>query len=122
MAVATKRQTRKHVPYLRELRSKRDDLMDHLRVGREQVVAEQVPDDNWALASRTLMQDLAVGTLQRERQLLVEVEDALDRLDEGEYGVCEVCGEEIPERRLRALPWARFCLLCAERFQVHWRN
>lgn len=122
MAVATKRQAQKQGLYERLLRSKRDDLQARLRDHRQQVQAEQGPDDNWALASRTLLQDLAVGTLERVQELLGEVEQALGRLRQGVYGVCEGCGEDIPQRRLQALPWARFCLTCAERRQAHWKN
>jgi DnaK suppressor protein len=45
----------------------------------------------------------------RERQL---IDDALDSLDEGTYGVCADCGGEINEKRLQALPFARLCVAC----------
>ncbi len=45
----------------------------------------------------------------RERQL---IDDALDSLDEGTYGMCAECGEEISEKRLQALPFARLCVAC----------
>ncbi len=121
MAVATKRgsapsagRAGKYAPYERLLRARRTELMKHLREHREEIVTERGPEDEWGLATRTLMEDLAVGTLQREQQLLREVETALARLDRGDYGVCEGCGEDIPERRLQALPWTCFCLKCAE--------
>ena len=47
------------------------------------------------------------------RQLRM-VEEALDRLDAGDYGVCLCCDEPIAEKRLRALPWARYCVVCQE--------
>jgi len=122
MAVATKTRNNKFAPYERLLRSKVDELQDHLREHRQEVVAERIPEDNWGLASRELMQDLAVGTLEREAQMLEEVEHALVRLDNGVYGLCEGCGEPIPERRLKALPWARLCVPCAERQQGNSKN
>jgi DnaK suppressor protein len=42
------------------------------------------------------------------------VEEALDRLDAGDYGICLSCEEPIPAKRLRALPWARYCVACQE--------
>ena len=42
------------------------------------------------------------------------IEDALERLTAGEYGICEGCGEPIPPKRLLAIPWARFCIACQE--------
>jgi DnaK suppressor protein len=106
---------RKHAPYAHLLRQKRAELLDHLRNHRQEIVVERVPEDGVGLASLTLLEDLAVGAFQREQQLLGEVEAALRRLRDRVFGVCERCGEEIPERRLKALPWARLCLDCAER-------
>jgi DnaK suppressor protein len=42
------------------------------------------------------------------------VEEALDRLDAGDYGICLACDEAIAEKRLLALPWARYCVTCQE--------
>ncbi|MCX6630153.1 MAG: TraR/DksA family transcriptional regulator [Candidatus Solibacter sp.] len=42
------------------------------------------------------------------------VEEALDRLDAGDYGTCLACDEPIAEKRLRALPWARYCVTCQD--------
>ena len=42
------------------------------------------------------------------------VDEALDRLNAGDYGVCLACEEPIPAKRLRALPWARYCVPCQE--------
>lgn len=43
-----------------------------------------------------------------EQALLTEVQAALKRIEDGTYGKCEVCGRPIPEKRLEAIPWARF--------------
>ncbi len=118
MAVATKRAPNKSTSYARMLQSKREELLDRLRDYREAMQTERVPDDEIGLASRTLLEDLAVGTLQREHQLLREVDAALGRIHQGSFGICERCGEDIPERRLKALPWTRLCLKCAERRQA----
>ena len=42
------------------------------------------------------------------------VDEALDRLDSGDYGICLACEEPIPAKRLRAIPWARYCIPCQE--------
>ena len=47
-----------------------------------------------------------------DRRLLKEVEIALRKLDEGAFGECERCGETIAEKRLDALPFARYCIAC----------
>ena len=47
------------------------------------------------------------------RQLRL-VEEALDRLNAGDYGICLACDQPIPEKRLRALPWACYCVTCQD--------
>jgi DnaK suppressor protein len=42
------------------------------------------------------------------------VDEALDRMDSGDYGVCLACEAPIPAKRLQALPWAKYCLTCQE--------
>jgi RNA polymerase-binding transcription factor DksA len=63
--------------------------------------------------------DMGTETFEREKDLsileqveaeLADVEHALRRLDEGTYGTCEVCGKEIPDERLEAMPATRLCL------------
>ena len=118
MGVATRTaKNGKFAPFERLLRARRAELQEHLREHRYDVQADPVPDDSYSEAARLQLEDLAIGTMMREREMLDEIELALGRLSEGEYGTCEDCGDEIPERRLRALPWARLCVNCAERHQ-----
>ena len=46
------------------------------------------------------------------------IEEALDRIQSGDYGICLSCEETIPEKRLKALPWARYCVVCQEEVGV----
>lgn len=54
-----------------------------------------------------------IGLMSSERKLLVEINDALDRIENHTYGICEGDGEPIPKARLEAIPWARYCVSCA---------
>ncbi|MHC4171865.1 MAG: TraR/DksA family transcriptional regulator [Planctomycetota bacterium] len=54
-----------------------------------------------------------LGLMDSERRLLVEIEDALGRIEDGTYGICQSNGELIPKVRLDAIPWARYCVACA---------
>jgi len=58
--------------------------------------------------------DRELGLLlgDREREKLRNIDEALLRLDEGEYGICEECEEEIPMGRLKIVPFARHCVKC----------
>jgi RNA polymerase-binding protein DksA len=59
-------------------------------------------------------QEFALDLMDSEKKLLVEINDALRRIDEGTYGICEGRGEPISKARLNAIPWARYCVVCAE--------
>lgn len=48
----------------------------------------------------------------RERRLINKIKDALDRIDNGEFGICEECGEEISEARLKVRPVTTLCINC----------
>lgn len=50
-----------------------------------------------------------------EYQKLRQLQEALDRLDHGEYGVCQNCEDPIPPRRLQAVPWAKYCVSCQDK-------
>ncbi|MFY9805596.1 MAG: TraR/DksA C4-type zinc finger protein [Candidatus Acidiferrales bacterium] len=92
----------------------RDELIARITIRIREVRIDREPDDQAAWATDNAMKDLAVVTLERERRTLAEIEAALWRIKEGEYGTCRPCGEQIPDVRLQALPWARVCVRCAE--------
>jgi len=58
--------------------------------------------------------ELAIRNLDRESGLLRQVKGALARLEDGSYGICMHCEEEISPRRLAAVPWAQYCIQCQE--------
>jgi DnaK suppressor protein len=51
----------------------------------------------------------------RERKLISKIKEALDRLDQGTFGICEECGEDISEERLKARPVTTLCINCKKR-------
>lgn len=55
-------------------------------------------------------QEFALGLMDSERKLLREIDDALERVERGTYGICEGTGRSIPKARLEAQPWARYCV------------
>ena len=59
--------------------------------------------------------DIELALIQMRAETLVRIDEALTRLDAGEYGLCVECDDEIAERRLRALPFAVRCTSCEER-------
>jgi RNA polymerase-binding transcription factor DksA len=67
------------------------------------------------LGTDAFEQENTLNLLQNEEQVLADIAAALERLEHGAYGRCEECGAEIPEVRLRILPYARFCIECARK-------
>ncbi len=55
-------------------------------------------------------QEFALGLMDSERKILAEINDALGRIGEGVYGICEGTGKPIAKARLEANPWARYCI------------
>ena len=62
------------------------------------------------LGTDNFEQDFALGLMDGERKILAEIIDALKRIDEGVYGICEGTGQPIAKARLEANPWARYCI------------
>ena len=62
------------------------------------------------MASVTFERELDEGLEEGAMQTLAQVDRAIARLDDGTYGICERCGGEIGEERLRARPWATLCI------------
>ena len=69
------------------------------------------------LGTDNFEQEFTLNLLQNEEQVLVEIAEALDRLDKGTFGRCEECHQAIPVARLRALPYTRHCVECARKLQ-----
>jgi DnaK suppressor protein len=81
---------------------------------RDEIRIENAAEDFDRIQQR-INREVAIRNLDRESRLLKSVEEALDRIETGTFGVCLGCEEEIPEKRLRAVPWASHCLSCQEK-------
>jgi RNA polymerase-binding protein DksA len=69
------------------------------------------------MGSDEAMRDAAFIRGEASGDLLEEIDEALERLDKGEYGRCESCGQEIPKARLEAIPYAKYCLSCKQEME-----
>jgi DnaK suppressor protein len=58
-----------------------------------------------------------LGLMDSERKIIMEIDDALHRIEDGTYGTCDGNGEQIPKERLKAIPWARYCVDCASKME-----
>ena len=98
---------------LEEMKEKlRQEMDSALRAEREGSKDEGM--DTYDLASEERDREISFILTDRERNKFTAIEDALERLSEGSYGVCEACGLEIGEERLEALPFTRLCRDCQQ--------
>lgn len=80
--------------------------------GREaDTEATQDPADK---ASNSYTKELLFSQSTNDRIILTQITEALDRMDNEEYGVCANCGMEIQPKRLDAVPWTRYCIKCQD--------
>ena len=94
------------------LEAKQTELARVLR-NRDGIAIEKSPD---ALdeVQNAAERELAIRNLDRESNLLRNVRAALHRINEGTFGVCMHCEEDISLKRLNAVPWAPYCIQCQE--------
>ncbi len=67
------------------------------------------------VATDTYDREFSLGLASNDRKVIYELDDALKRIEEGTFGICEECKSAIAKTRLKALPHARFCLKCQEK-------
>ena len=88
-------------------------LYEHdVRVGQES--NDDSADDIVDRANNSYNRELMFSLSNTEREMLLLIEKAFERIDRGSYGSCTHCSESIGLARLKALPWARYCIQCQE--------
>ena len=107
----------------RKLKSYRDRLLERREALFRQVTeaemssrerdleATQDPAD---MAANAYTKELLISMSANDRRLLALIDEALHRIEMGGFGECVNCGEPVQEKRLEAVPWARFCLKCQD--------
>jgi DnaK suppressor protein len=98
--------------YKEILETRQAELVEVLR-NRDGITIEKSPD---ALdeVQNAAERELAIRNLDRESNLLRNVRAALRRIDDGSFGVCVHCDEEISPKRIAAVPWTPYCIQCQE--------
>jgi DnaK suppressor protein len=86
------------------------EINDDLREGREGSKDDGM--DTYDLASEERDREISFILNDRDREKLQAIEDALERIEDGSYGICESCESEIAPGRLEALPFTRLCVSC----------
>lgn len=105
--------TKQELNKLKDTLEKKQAELLRVIVNREGIEIEKSPD---ALdeVQHAAERELAIRNLDRDSALLRNVRAALARFEDGSYGTCLHCEEEISQKRLNAVPWAAFCIQCQE--------
>jgi DnaK suppressor protein len=98
--------------FQRTLEAKRNELLSDA-ADRDEILIENAAEEFDRLQQQ-LNREVAIRNLDRTSKLLKSVKAALARIDDETYGVCLRCDEEIPGKRLKAVPWAGYCIACQE--------
>ena len=83
-----------------------------VKAGQE--ASDEGSDDIVDRANNAYSRELLFSLSDGERHTLLRIEEALARIESGAYGICTNCGNEIRPGRLKAMPWARYCIDCQE--------
>lgn len=102
--------------YRWKLESGRQDALGHLdRLASEaRALDVHSPQDTGDQSISSLAKESLFQQTSQRRRLVRKIEAALRRMAEGTYGICVTCADDIPRKRLEALPWIDCCLRCQE--------
>jgi len=89
------------------------EISKYIKGETRQLVDTALDDGDWSVVD--LSEDVSLRRLSTHRDNLQRIDEALRKFDEGTYGICEDCGEEISGERLKILPFAIYCTDCQER-------
>jgi DnaK suppressor protein len=112
----TKTKVNPYQAYEDALRSKQRELHDSY--DRDKAAGNASPDDGIQdladKAASAYSKELNFSLSDAERNLLMLIDEAFNRMRNGAYAICTNCGVEIGEKRLQAVPWTPFCIDCQE--------
>ncbi|HVR44890.1 MAG TPA: TraR/DksA family transcriptional regulator [Thermoanaerobaculia bacterium] len=112
----TKTKVNPHEVLREALEKKQKEMLESYY--RDRAAGNQLPDDGIQdladKAASAYSKELNFSLSDTDREILVQIEEALKRMNAGAFGVCTNCGNVIGERRLQAIPWTPFCIDCQE--------
>jgi DnaK suppressor protein len=82
--------------------------------GNDLSIDDSETPDPVDLAVRNYSKNVMLAVSENESRQLALIDEALQRVEDKEYGECQNCGKEVNPKRLSAIPWARYCIDCQE--------
>ena len=103
--------------YRKRLLAKQEELMRLVSKSEQdgRQADEEATQDIADKAANSYTKEFLFHQSDDHRRLLQLVNEALERLKNGGYGLCVACNEEVQQKRLEAVPWARHCIECQEK-------
>jgi len=101
---------RKREEFVKEAKS---EISKYIRGETRQLVDTALDNGDWSVVD--LSEDISLRQLSIHRETLLKIDEALRKIDEGTYGKCEDCDEDISVERLKVLPFAIYCVDCQEK-------
>jgi DnaK suppressor protein len=93
-------------------------MEDHA-LNKDHTKTTSMPNHMAELGSDNSDQELTLNLLGSEKEVLDQIEGALERIEDGNYGQCGACGVKITTARLKAIPYAALCVQCASQQEDH---
>jgi DnaK suppressor protein len=97
----------------KRLIEERENILSKLSTNDLSVDDSETPDPV-DLAVRNYSKNVMLAVSENESKQLLLINEALERIEDDEYGLCQNCENEINPKRLNAVPWARYCLDCQQ--------
>jgi DnaK suppressor protein len=105
--------------YKKKLMTRREELMR--TIARTEEEGRQADDDPTVdladKAANSYTKEFLFGMTNTDRTILNMIDEALKRIKANEYGLCANCQEEMQQKRLEAVPWAKNCISCQEKIE-----
>jgi DnaK suppressor protein len=100
----------------RILMNRRDELQGRLKAAQRQKAGASLSEakDEGDRASASMEAEMSVAQTNRAESFVRVINDALRRLEDGNFGECLNCRQQIAPKRLKAIPWSRYCITCQE--------
>ena len=106
--------------FKKQLRDKKFGIIHKLSkvIDESKEMESNVAQDAVDKAETSYTKEFLLSLSDTDREQLVQIDEALRRLEHDEFGLCQQCGKEISRKRLEAIPWAQYCISCQEKIEA----
>lgn len=102
--------------YKKKLEAKREELQKMMALAEEEGrSADDATQDIADRAANSYTKEFLFSQSNHDRDILALVDEAMERLESGEFGVCVNCAKDLQQKRLDAVPWTKHCIECQEK-------